>query len=120
MWALGVRKFDKSFDQRTTGLSEGWHRKVKWRLAALAGSYMQSKRLDWMIHMFIELVDVHVNAREDLAYLGEIFMTINCYLFTRNCAEQGQALRACFSRTAPGKGPGCSCFLSVFLSFFLS
>jgi hypothetical protein len=29
MWALGVRKFNKSADQRTTGLSEGWHRQFK-------------------------------------------------------------------------------------------
>ena len=68
MWALGVRKFVKTRNQRTTGLSEGWHRKIKLRLKGMPG--MQTKRMDWMIHMFIDLVQLHITARECLAALG--------------------------------------------------
>ena len=70
MWALGGRKFDKSLNQRTTGLSEGWNRKVKRRYEGIPGN--QQKRMDWLIYMFIELVEVHISARELLAYLGMV------------------------------------------------
>jgi hypothetical protein len=68
MWALGVRKFDLSLDQRTTGLSEGWHRKLKRRLKGCPS--VHKRRMDWLIYMLIQLIDIHINDREILAYEG--------------------------------------------------
>jgi hypothetical protein len=67
-WTLGVRKFDKSLNQRTTGLSEGWHRKIKRRLAGCPS--VHQRRIDWLIHMFVTLIDDHISLRECIAYSG--------------------------------------------------
>ena len=67
-WALAVRKFFKSLDQRTTGLSEGWHRKLKRFLAGCPG--VHQRRLDWVIDMFVRLIDGSISLREFLAFEG--------------------------------------------------
>lgn len=68
MWALGVRKFDKSLDQRTTGLSEGWHRKLKRFLVTCP--VVHQRRFDWCIYTLTKLINGSIATVELLAYHG--------------------------------------------------
>jgi hypothetical protein len=71
MWALGIRKFDKACDQNTTGLSEGWHRKLKRHLEGCPS--VHKRCFDWVIKCLVGLIEGGIASREFLAYEGFIF-----------------------------------------------